>query len=526
MTEIDPKVALIAQQIVELLPSSAPNPQVEHLAEQLDLAQRQLMRLRQEDEGWLLLSGGKPTEEGPTLQQVKEMSQKLRAAVAESPLPKQANNLRASYTFSEPFLVPNLDKPDTDTEAPNRRGRKTDDERGRAALRDFAAQPLTQEYVLGANAQDLISTACATDGVYLLLGDDKEKTARAISLTGISDVLVNPDHPGEVWAYQRTWNPNPLNASSVKKAWYYTDRFEGTREVSIGEGPDKVRVDRDKTIIDLTVNNQTDWPLGMPDLWAGHVWNRNYLAAVKDGLAVTELLSYLTAKVKQQSKAGSDAAGVKIASGGPAGSVQTYGQGNSIDTYATTGKAYDFGALRDVAAIYALSVGVSVVDLLASPSAAGSSYGSAQALAPGMRRAISSRRLLIAAWMQRVLKWATGTDHTVTPASVEEETPYRQAQMLILAWNSGLFHVDEVRSSLANRAGIALLHDKAPEGILLPNNEFSGPRSDIDPSGSKYSGPNSNQTPATTGSPGQGDATGNGGQGSTAANDLRDDTIT
>lgn len=515
MNDIDPRLVEIATALAELSPM---DDRVSQLEEKLDLANLQLQRLKLEDEGWILMnSGGDSGLPGPDLELVKQMSEQLRAAVAESPLPKQANNLRSSYTFSEKFIIPNLEgstETQENTDGSKRRGRPTDADRSLAKLKEFASSRTARDYVLGKNAQELISVACSADGVYILLGDDKTKAVHSLSISEIDAVQLNPEFPDEVWAYLRTWNPRPNDPKSEPiSRWYYTDRYTGERAGSIKFEDKSIPTDKTKTILDMTVNAQPGWAFGIPDLWAGHVWNRNYLAAMKDGLEVTSLMAWLSAKVKVQSKAGSGAAGVQVKKGGRAGSVQTYGEGNAIDTYSTTGKVFDFGGLRDVAAIYALAAGVSVVDLLASPAAAGSSYGSALALAPGMRRAIAVRRDRIAAWMERVLEWATGGYHQVTPASIEEETPHRRVQMLIASHLSGLFHADEIRPELAYLSGITLKHDSAPDGYMLPNNEKSWARSDVDPK--------DNPAKPTTGT-GQGQSTGTGGEGN--SNDIRDDT--
>lgn len=514
--QIDPRLLEIASQLAEV---ASGNGRIADLEERLDLADRQILQLRLEDEGWQLLSGGKPDgDTGPVLSQVKEMSGFIRAAVAESPLPKQANSLRASYTFSERFLIPNLDGSTESPESTSRRGPKTGAEKGLAALRSFATARTAREYVFGKSAQSLISTACSTDGVYLLLGDDKSKEVHALSIQSITDIMVDPDHPGEVWAYLREWTPDPGKPESTKARWYYTDRYPGKREARIGTGQDAVTVDKDKTVIDLSVNNQTDWALGVPDLWAGHVWNRNYLAAVKDGMEVSSLMAWLSAKVKNQSQSGANKTGVVVGGAGRGAGVQTYGEGNAIDTYSTTGKAYEYQALNPVAALYALAAGVSLVDLLSSPAASGSSYGAAQALTGGLRRAIELRRDIIAAWMERVLEWATGTYVPVTPAPIiEADERYRRGQTVIMGWNTGLFHADEVRSEVAYVAGVTLKHAKAPDGVLLPNNKESLARKDIDTDSGDGG------VPPTAASPDQGQDNGAGGSLSTDKNDIRTD---
>ncbi len=527
--QIDPRIVEIVTALAPFLEQS-PSEREDRLSEDLDLATRQLQVLRLEDQGWQLLNGGERPEDGVGLDQLKEMSNLLRPAVAGSPLPKQANNLRASYTFSEPFIIPGLEQTG-ESSAPNAPkrgpGAPSGEEKALKALRAFMAKRTSRDLVFGKNAQELISTSCSTDGVYLLLGNDSTKVCHTIPLKDIDGVMEDPDFPGEIWAYQRTWTTLVNGKDVVEHRWYYTDSFEGKREDYLGTGPARVKVDKGSTMIDLTINNQVGWAFGVPDLWAGHVWNRNYLQAMKDGLEVTDLLAWLTAKVKKQSRAGSDSTGVVIKNGGKAGSMQTYAEGNSIDTYATSGKAYEFGALRDIAAIYALAAGVSVVDLLASPSAAGASYGSAQALAPGMRRAIFVRRERVASWMERVIQWSIGTHYQVTPASIEEETPYRAMQMVQLANMTGLFHEDEVRSRMAYLAGLTLRHPTPPEGYLVPNNANSLPRKDIDTdsSGSASTDKATKKPTKTAPSAGQGKNDGTGGTDSTTKNDIRTDGI-
>src|SRR5699024_3124710 len=181
--------------------------------------------------------------------------------------------------------------------------------------------------------------------------------------------------------------------------------------------------------------------------------------------------------------------------------------------------AYDFGSLRVFAGFYAASVGIPLTDLTADPSAAGASYGSAQALQPGARRLIEARRLYWADWYKRVLKWATGEDINVVPESIMEEDEYRTIQKVAIAWNSGLFHEDEIRPVIARYTGVQLAHDAAPEGVLLPNNEDSWQRADIDPSDDP------DKTPETTPAPDQGKSNSSGGQDDSQKKDQRQDTI-
>ena len=479
--------------------------------EDLELVQAQFAQLAAEDHGWTSIFGGNAEEDlGLDLDTLKKVSKRLKESVAGSPFPKQANSLRYSYTFSQPLIVPGMSGSTEVTRGAPSKERK------------FYENRINQRYVFGKEAQYLVSTALSTDGCYLALYSESDRAVRPVPLSEIVDVLVNPDFPAEVWAYLRTWKP--YSSKDPEKRWYYTDRFVGTRKKRIaqssnGQEGDTIAVDTDKTMVDLVVNQQVGWPLGVPDLMAGEVWNRKYIQMMNHGEEVSATLAYYAAKVRVKSKAGANSVGVRLGGTGGAGSTIATGEGNDIDVFSSAGKVYSFEGLRPIAAMYAAAAGVSVVDLMASPSAAGSSYGSAAALAPGMRRAIEARRLQIAAWEERIIKVGTGKDVQVTPSSIEEVDPYRRMQMLRLAEITGLLHPDEARPEFLYLAGITPKHAAEPEGYLQPNNEKSLKRKDIDTDSDATGGT------TTAASPGQGQSTGDGGAGSTAANDLRTDNI-
>lgn len=483
----------------------------EMLKENLERVRQQFLRLEYENVNWLkLLGGGADQNSGPKLDLIKKISAQLREEVAGSALPKRANEARYAYTFGKPFLIRGLDDQQP---AVSKRGRKP-------ALQRFFENPLAQRHVFSDEAKSAMHSASSTDGIFLLVGNDTTKDVHTIPVHQIANIMTHPDHDDEVWAYQRKWNRTVFNnetgeaETTTQTQWIYTDAFRGRRAEEIGGDP----VDTGSTIIDAIFNRQAGWSLGVPDLMAGQVWNQKYLTMIAYGEQVTETLAYFAAKVKVNSQPGSNNVGLKIGGAGPEkGQVVTYGAGNEIDVFSTAGKAYDFGSLRVFAGFYAASVGIPLTDLTADPSAAGASYGSAQALQPGARRLIEARRLYWADWYKRVLKWATGDDITVTPASIEEEELYREAQRHVLAWNTGLFHEDEVRPIMARTTGIQLLHDTAPEGVLLPNNEASWQRADIDPK------EDPNKTPEGTPSPDQGQKNGTGGQADSTKKDLRRD---
>lgn len=487
----------------ELIEALADN---EQMKENLERVRHQFLRLEYEDSGWKRILGGSGFGQdsvGLELRDLHTISQKLREEIAGSALPKRANEARYAYTFGKAFMIEGLDD-----RKPRTRGKPT-------ALQSFSDKESARRHVFSDEAKFRMHAATSTDGIYLLVGNDLTREVNSIPISQVANVMTNPDFNDEVWAYLRKWDRTRFNPSTgvqeteTVTRWIYTDAFKGTRASKIGEDP----VDQNSTIIDAVVNRQAGWTFGVPDLMAGQIWNQKYLTMIAYGEQVTETLAYFAAKVKVNSQPGSNNVGLKIGGAGrEKGQVVTYGAGNEIDVFSTAGKAYDFGSLRVFAGFYAASVGIPLTDLTADPSAAGASYGSAQALQPGARRLIEARRSYWADWYKRVLKWATGKDYNVAPESIEEIDAYRLAQSNILAWNSGLFHPEEVRPALAAATGVRLLHPTAPEGVMLPNNE-------------EFEMPEEPEAPVQAASPDQGQSNNTGGQDDAQKKDLRTDTI-
>lgn len=468
-----------------------------------------LQQLRFEDRGWELLYGNNfDKDRGPDLTQVKEVAEKNRTYVAGHPLIKHAQILRTSYIHTKGLIIPGY----TPLGTKRRSGRPS-------ALDTFCNKPLNRKALFGEDAALQMEQSLITDGVFFLVGDNRTKELRSITLAEIANVYVNPDYPDEIWAYLREWssyNPN-TGKTTTEREWIYTDEFTGVKKSNINVGGKDIRVNKDKTIFDLWVNRQNGWTFGAGDAMTAVVWVRTYTELVMNGKTMTDALAQFAAKVKVKSKAGSDRVGVTVSRNRGAGQVSTYGEGNDIDVFQSAGKTYDFNGLRPIAALVAAGMDVSIVHLLSDPGAAGSSYGSASNLDLPQKRAMVLRQNQWKAFDKRVLKWGTNEDVDVSFPSLDEPDPYRDSQTIALAWQTGAFHPDEIRPRMAQAANITLTKDSAPAGILLPNNEKSLPRKDIDTEGSS--------TGTQAASPDQGRSNGAGNADSALGNDERTDTI-
>lgn len=455
--------------------------------------------------GWTSLSAFGDNSPGLSLSQLKDASRQAREMAVGNPLIKRGLALRYSYVWSKSVTIPGVN------EETGKRGRKSN-------LENFYRNPTNQEHLFSDAAHQAMEFSAGTDGCYLLLGHEDTKTVRAIPLSEVAAVYVNPEFSGEVWAILREWNPNP-NGTTVRRRWYYSDQFTGRRQKSITDDLGaSVAVDPNHTLLDFWANRQVGWALGIPDALPAVPWARVYTELFMNGKTMTEALSRFVSKVKVQSKAGANNVGVKMGGGGH-GQAAVYGEGNEVDIFSSAGKTYDFGGIRPAASLVATALEVSVVHLLSDPGAAGSSYGSASNLDLPTKRAMVSRQNLWKSFIERVIKWGAGEELNITFPSLDDPDPYREAQVVALAWNSGTIHPDEARPRYLEVANMASKHDESPEGVLLPNNEKSLARKDIDLDGQGAT--------TTTASPDQGQSGDIAGTAadSTIKNDTRTDLV-
>lgn len=448
---------------------------------------------------WMPLSSY--SSEGPDLGQLQSRSKQIRAAVTLNPHVKRGLRLRTSYVWSDAVEyddVPGLNGEPLGRGVPNVGAR--------------VLNPLNQRYVFGVQARDERESALYTDGGFLLIGDDADKTLRPLPLNQIAGYYANDEDPSEIWAYRRQWFTE--NGTQAHVEWVYTDLFKGNQTSAINYNGVLEPVNKRKTIIDGWVNTQPGWALGFPDAGCIVEWARIYSEFIKSGKLMTDAMARIWATAKAQSSAGAQAVAAKVANSPGFGKITA---GAELAPLATAGKAYDFDAGRALISIVATGVEVSVVHLTSDPGASGGSYGSAATLDLPTRLAVEARRRWHEAFDERVLRWLGAKNAKATFGIIEDGAEmYRKIQGIVLKWNTGLYEPYEVKRQLEMLAGNVDGWKHIPEGVLLPNNVQSAPRQDIDTDAATVS--------AVVASPDQGVSNGAGSHDGLGM-DLRDDTI-
>lgn len=463
---------------------------------------RVMAQLAFEDAGWLnifRLASGERIE-GLTLADVKDASEKIRPYTAGTGLIKRGSDLRTGYIWSKGVHI-------AGTERSAGAGRPS-------TLSAFYRNPVNQASLFSTAAQGELERTAYSDGNVFLLADRGRKTVRRIPITEITDLAVNPDHPEEIWRVQRTWNPDP-NSTTNRVRWYYTNAYTGPRQQSITTGGQKVEV-APETMIFHGFNRQVGWPLGIPDALASMPHYYAYRELVGKGRTVAEGMASIIFKMTNaKSAAGAKNTAVKFNSmAGKSGQAASMVEGQDINVLSSAGKGYDFASLRPIAAEIAAPLNVSVVELLADSSAAGSSYGAAQTLTPSTINAMRMRQDEWKALYYEVFQFFGLNVAEIDFPPIPDTDIYRGIQSLSLAWATGLIHGDEIRPEYLTALKIPSLHGSPPEGVLLPNNEASLARQDID----------SDAIPKQAAAPDQGRSSA-AGTNPGVGNDLRRDVL-
>ena len=449
------------------------------------------MMLDADNQGWepfgRYLSGD--NLEGFDLDELKEVSARLRRYTTGNALMRRGCSLHTGYVFSNGFFVEG-------TETPQGSGRPS-------ALRKMFTRRVNQESMFSSAAQAELQKARYTDGMILLLCDTSKGLVRRIPLAEISAVRVDEEYGEDVIAYQREWR----SGDKTVRRWYMTDRFEGKRPAAYGTGSDRVPVDQNLTLVDGRFNRAVGFVLGVPDSIAAAVYVTAYDQILQYGRIVDESLSRILWKVVNKTKQGVQSSAVKMSGFDGHGGTASLVEGQDIQALGGSRANFNFSNARPVAAMAATSLDLSNVDFLADSSAAGSSYGAGNLLTTGVRNAMKQKQNEWVDVFHRVFETLGLGRPRMFFQKMEDVEPYRAAQALTLL--APTLHDEEYRMKSLDILDIVGNSDDIPD--TLKNRG-------VDANASANAG-------VQQAAPDQGKASGVGPGGGQGANDLRSDTL-
>lgn len=455
-------------------------------------------QLEYEDAGWALIGGLASGDrlEGLDLEEVKLISEKIAPRVAAGALPKRAIDLHSGFVWGRGCYIEGTEKP-TGRGAPSK-------------IRKVFVDTENQESVFSEIAREELQKGRFIDGNVLAVVNTKTLKVNRIPFNQITGLRVDPDFPENIWAYQRTWDTKDGTPNSVKKRWYHTKRYTGRVPDYYEDGSGKrIPVDTDSRIVDLRVNRQPGHVLGIPDGLAGLHWAEAYGQATRWGMTVSESLAKILFRVTNKTKQGVQSSAVKMSNFEGYGGAASMVEGQELTAVSTAGRGYDFSSNRALAAMAASAWNVSNMDLLNDSSAAGSSYGSAQALVGGNRNAMLLMQHEWADFYRDIFEVLGCGRPSVVFEPFEAPDKYRELQAITL--------------------GSVALSDEEYRMVVLDALDIVGDASDIPDLLAARNTAETDTSNANAGTqqaaPDQGKSTGVGGGAGQGANDLRSDTL-
>lgn len=446
-------------------------------------------------------------DDGPSLSQVKAMSKQIRNLTARNVHVKHGWKLRSDYINAGGVQFKNI--PGQDSSGSGRKpaawGRVND--------------PVNQRVCFSSTAREEREGALYSEAVCFFIGDEDTYRLSNLPINQISADYRNPEDPSEIWAYRRTWW-SYVNGSSTpeeRSEWIFHNWFVDKRVVTIDFNGKREPVAQRKRVFGRPVNSLPGWAYGVPDAFSGIAWAKQYRDVLLNGKTMTDALASVAFKVVNKSRKGAVAAGTRIAANQSAGTAANLLEGQDMAAMNTAGRGYDFDTARPLLAAFAAGIGMSVVAVASDSGAAGSSYGSAQVLDLPTRLMVEVRRQYHAEMDREILAWMGAPDAEVVFEQILDWSEVLRAMQAMLAkWNSGLYEPEQIKADIESFFGSYGISD-IPDGVLIPNNEKSLARKDIDTDHHAV-------TPGAGAAPGQGQSTGIGDVGTN--NDQRTDTLT
>ncbi len=460
--------------------------------------------LRQEDIGWASpVQGARYL--GLTLSDMQKWSADIRTSLTgtrdRAPNPHMRNGLMLRHSFIW----------DGDIHYEGIR----EGSQGRTNVKKLIETGENHRLVFSKSARRRREHALFADGLYLLVGENRTKKLRPVPLHEITDTQRSKLYEDEIIAYRWTRQEaetdprGKLTGNRVEKSyWVYVDWYDDVKPDAIVYGGKREKVLKTHTAFDLHANRPDGAAFGSPDAISAVVWARIVRDLIMNGVKMQDALAMFAFKATSPQKSGQQNMAMELAKETAAGSTATMGGDNNLVPMSTAGRGYDFGSIGFVVATMAASLHVSGISLSANTALAGSSYGAAKTLDLPGRMAMQTRRAEHIEFDERLLRWMGEPDATAYFNSYEDATDeYRAVQAAMLAWTTGTLTPEGFRAELEIIYGRKLVGG-IPDGVLVPNNEKSLPRKDVDTDGTATQAPAANQ--------GQSDGSGGAGH----ANDM------
>lgn len=401
-----------------------------------------LLSLRKVKQWISITSEFTESEDGPSLELLKEISGTLREMAASSPWPKRGAQLIHSYVFGRGVNYSGTDKP---------------------RFKKIMEDPHNQSVMFSVSAYETANLARFTDGNYFALKTDEGGYTKytVVPISQITGVSTDPDDASSIWYLKRSWSAN----GTFKEMWYPLARYKGR------VGAAKLR----KTIRDVPVaknaviyhhpnKKQAGWTWGVPESLAGMAWVEAYSAYLRDNAILVKALSKIAWKITNSTPGGASSAAAIVRDAGEGiGGTASMATGNQLQGVGVPSASVNMGNGQPIIAAVASSYGVPVIALISSPGETGGSYGAASTLDEPTVKGMAAQQDDWTVFYREVLRDMGAVDGNIDFPAIQSDAAYRQIAAINQAFQLGLLWREEARNAVLDIADVTKIKDTLPE---------------------------------------------------------------
>lgn len=393
-----------------------------------------MVRLRQEDAGWSLLSGDASDMAIP-FDVIKDHAARARRLSALNPIVKRGLVVRNAYMWTDPVYYKGAGPQDDKVIAAN------------------AATCFSQQ----ARVDDEL--AFCTEGCVTYLVDPKRKTAFSVPVARLHNT-ASDTFTGRVYALLISDG----SSQTDKDAKWYVIADE-SKIVTV----DDPHHETDKTMraVYVTVNRLNGDKYGKPDLISALYYAQAYKEYLETAHLLTKALARIAYKTTSVNARQQKAVSSRMSSSGIGGTASV-GAGQDITAVSKAGAGIDFSAGTPLAAMVSAALDIPLSVLLTDGSAGGR-QGAETALEDPTFKALELRRGTHRVVVESIGR-ALGINMTMEFGAINNDQVHRRVQSLVLAYQNKAIHQIEMRSAI-----LQILHMADAQPIEdLPEIEQTG----------------------------------------------------
>lgn len=397
--------------------------------------------------GWKEIGSAFTENDGPSLEDVQGVTERLREMAASNPLHVRGSQLRFSYIFGEGVNFNSL-KP------------------GTKAIID---NPYNKEALFSVTAFENNNLASFTDGNIIAVYDTDDKLFTVVPINEIDGVRADPNDDSKIRYIQRKRKDEE---GKTFNEWVPLSRWKNMLTAQKKTLPtsfknDEAKVNQTQVAYIKRSHAQTGWTWGVPDSLAAMVWSLAYSAYLQDNSKLVRALSMIAWSLTKTTSEGVNAAAAQVV-GANIGGTAVNTTGNAISSVGVPSAQVNMNNGQPLAAMVATSFGVPVIALLSSPGATGGSYGAATTLDVPTIKGMQAVQDGWGDFYTEILHDLGSKDATVTFPNIDGDPAYRESQSIVTAHSFGLLHDDEARDGVLSVLRVKKLHDNMPPKPIVP----------------------------------------------------------